>query len=58
MSFGLCNAPATFERLMERVLKGLHCKTCLEYLDDIIVVDESQEKVFQTLKIYCVPPQF
>ena len=35
--FGLCNAPATFSRLMDRVLSGLHWETCLFYLDDIIV---------------------
>ncbi len=37
MPFGLCNAPATFERLMELVLQGLNWKVCLIYLDDIIV---------------------
>ena len=33
MLFGLCNAPATFERLMDRVLQGLRWRA---YLDDII----------------------
>jgi hypothetical protein len=34
MPFGLTNAPATFERLMEMVLRGLHWEQCLVYLDD------------------------
>ena len=38
MPFGLRNAPATFERLVERILKRLRCQTCLVYLDDIIVM--------------------
>ena len=37
MPFGLCNAPATFERLMERILSGLPREVCLPYLYDIIV---------------------
>ena len=40
MPLGLCNAPSTFERLMELVLIGLHWKTCLSYLDDVIVMEE------------------
>ncbi len=35
--FGLCNAPATFERLMERVLKDIPRTRCVVYLDDLLV---------------------
>ena len=38
LPFGLTSAPATFQRLMERVLHGLHWKSLLLYLDDIIVI--------------------
>ncbi|POS82770.1 hypothetical protein EPUL_005785, partial [Erysiphe pulchra] len=41
MPFGLCNAPATFERLMDNVLRGLSWEICLVYLDDIIVLGKS-----------------
>ena len=37
MPFGFCNAPATFERLMDRVLQGIRWSHCLIYLDDIII---------------------
>ena len=37
MPFRLCNAPATFQCLMNSVLAGLPWNSCLVYLDDIIV---------------------
>ncbi|GBO29548.1 Retrovirus-related Pol polyprotein from transposon 412 [Araneus ventricosus] len=50
MSFGLCNAPATFERLMETVLRGLSSEACLVYLDDIIIVGQTFEECLNNLR--------
>lgn len=41
MPFGLCNAPATFERMMDSLLRGFKWSTCLCYLDDVIVFSSS-----------------
>ena len=53
MPFGLCNAPSTFQRLMDVALSGLHLEVCLVYLDDIIIfsksVDEHLERLVRVL---------
>lgn len=38
LPFELTFALATFQRLMERVMKGPYWKTLLLYLDDVIVI--------------------
>ncbi|GFS87645.1 retrovirus-related Pol polyprotein from transposon 17.6 [Trichonephila clavipes] len=43
MPFGLCNAPATFERMMDNLLRHFKWSMCLCYLDDIIVFSETFE---------------
>ena len=48
--FGLCNAPAAFTRLMDRVLSGLHWEMCLFYLDDIIVFSSTWEEHLTRLR--------
>ena len=48
--FGLCNAPATFSCLMDRVFSGLHWETCLFYLDDIIVFSSTWEEHLARLR--------
>ena len=51
MPFGLCNAPATFQRLMDSVLAGVQWQQCLVYLDDIIVVGRDFEEHLRNLGI-------
>jgi len=44
MPFGLCNAPSTFQRLMDSTLVGLNYEICLVYLDDIILFSHTVEE--------------
>lgn len=41
MPMGLVNAPPTFQHLMQLVLQGLSWRTCLVYLDDILVYSKT-----------------
>ena len=44
MPFGLCNAPASFQRMMDIVLTGLKRNSCLIYLDDVVVFSKTYDE--------------
>ena len=44
MPFGLCNAPGTFQLLMNSTLSGLLWSSCLVYLDDVIIFSKKLEE--------------
>ena len=50
MPFGLKNAPATFQRMMNSILKDQINKKCLVYLDDIIVFGTSLQEHIGNLR--------
>ena len=41
MPFGLCNASATFQQLMDRVYKNIAWKFVVVYLDDTIIYSQT-----------------
>lgn len=48
MAFGMCNAPATFQRLINTVLAGI--ANCNAYLDDVIVYTTTWEEHVKILE--------
>ena len=50
MPFGLKIVPATFQRTMDNVLRGLQETHCLVYLDDIIVYSVSLQEHISKLR--------
>ena len=51
MPFSLCNAPATFQRLMQNCLGELNLTYCLTYLDDVIVYSKTPEEHLQRMRV-------
>ena len=51
MPYGLCNAPATFQRLMQNCLGELNLTYALIYLDDVIVFSQTEEAHLHCLRV-------
>lgn len=50
MGSGLCNAPSTFSRVMNLVLRGLHWNSVLAFLDDILVLGKDFHEHLSNIK--------
>ncbi|KAJ0067661.1 hypothetical protein NL108_009772 [Boleophthalmus pectinirostris] len=50
MPFGLCNAPSTFQRLMERIFGDCRHQSVLLYLDDVIVFSSTVQQHLERLE--------
>ena len=50
MPFGLNNAPATFQHLMESCLGKMHLNWCIIYLDDVIIFSQTPEDHVERLR--------
>ena len=51
LPMGLSNSPATFQRCMAQVFRGLVPNTCLVYLDDIITFGKSFSETMNNLQL-------
>ena len=51
MPFGQCNAPPTFQRLMQNCLGKLNLTYCLIYLDDVTVFSDTPEEHLRRMRV-------
>ena len=51
MPFRLCNAPATFQHLMQNTLGKLNLMYCVIYLDDLIIFGCTKEEHMEHLHV-------
>ena len=53
MPFRICNAPDTFEQLLESIIRGLNYNACLVYLDHVTHIGHtSQEQLTNLQKVF------
>jgi len=50
LTFGLCNARATFLRAIDMILSGVKWQNVLVYFDDLIIFSTDGARMYQTLK--------
>ena len=51
MPFGLVGAPRKFQKMMDKIIRGLKYKIALAYLDDIIVYSATIGECIENLRI-------
>ena len=51
LAFGLCNSPATFQRVMEDIFSDLNLKIMYIYIDDLIIFSSTFEEHLQRLRL-------
>lgn len=51
MLFGFCNAPGTFQRLMERMFGDCRYQSVLLYLDDVIIFSATVQQHLERLGV-------
>ena len=51
MPFGVKNGPAHFQRLMDYVIAGLKYKSCVVYIDDLLVIGSNFEEHLKNLEL-------
>lgn len=51
MPFGFCNAPSTFQRLMQQLFGDQQGQSLLLYLDDIVIVSSTFEQHLTRLEL-------
>jgi transposase InsO family protein len=49
MPFGIANAPAIFQRIIDQVIAGI--PNCIAYLDDILLTGKNEEEHLRTLEM-------